>query len=273
MWGSLAALALLTTINPVRLGLILLVLSRPRPMKNLLAYWTGALVVGMATLLIPLIILHATPSSASFADKFANPTASPLAQRSTIGTGAFLLLIVVALGVHSLVRARTPELSATPAAMEPDGTTKTSTLLLDSSVPPALRRLLHPAPDDGTEGASKARRLLSRARTAWRDGSPWISFFIGVWFLPPLDGVFFALGIVIASGASTGVQFIALVAFVIGVLTVEEIILVSNVFAPERTQAVLRRVHDWARVHRRKFVAAILTVVGLSLIARGMGGL
>jgi Sap, sulfolipid-1-addressing protein len=271
MWGSLAALALLTTINPVRLGLILLVLSRPRPMQNLLAYWTGALMVGLATLLVPLIVLHATPSSASFADNFADPTAHPVAQRSTIGLGALLLLIALVFSLYSLVR--TPERSAAPATADPDGTTRTSTLLLDSSVPPALRRLLHPAPEDGTEGGSKARRLLARARTAWRDGSPWISFFIGVWFLPPLDGVFFALGIVIASGASTGIQVVALVAFVIGVLTVEEIILVSNLFAPERTQAVLRRVHDWARVHRRKFVAAILTVVGLSLVARGLGGL
>lgn len=271
MWGSLAALALLTTINPVRLGLILLVLSRPRPMQNLLAYWTGALMVGLATLLVPLIVLHATPSSASFADNFADPTANPVAQRSTIGVGAALLVIAILFGMYSMVRA--PQRSTAPAPADPDGTTKTSTMLLDSSVPPALRRLLHPAPDDESEGGSRVRRLLARVRTAWRDGSPWISFFIGVWFLPPLDGVFFALGIVIASGASSGVQVIALIAFVIGVLTVEETILVSNLFAPERTQAALRRVHDWARVHRRKFVAAILLVVGLSLVARGLGGL
>ncbi|WP_254849305.1 GAP family protein [Mycobacterium sp. GA-1841] len=273
MWGSLAVLALLTTINPVRLGLILLVLSRPRPMKNLLAYWTGALVVGMATLLIPLIILHTAPSSASFADKFADPTSSPAAQRSTLGTGAVLLLIAVALGVHALMRSRASERSVVAAVAGSGGTTKSSTMLMDSSIPPALRRFLHPSSEDGAESGSKVRRLLAKARSAWRDGSPWISFFIGVWFLPPLDGVFFALGIVIASGASTGVQVIALVVFVFGVLTVEEIILVSNLFAPQRTQAVLRKVHDWAHVHRRKFVAAILTVVGLSLIARGLGGL
>lgn len=268
----MAALALLTTINPVRLGLIILVLSRPRPMQNLLAYWTGALLIGLATLLVPLIVLHATPSSASFADNFANPTTNPVAQRSTIGVGLLLLLIAVAFGVYSFVRTREPTVAAAPA--DPDGSTKTATLLLDSSVPPALRRLLHSESEDAAgEGGSKARRLLSRIRTAWRDGSPWIAFLIGVWFLPPLDGVFFALGIVIASGASTGVQVIALIAFVIGVLTVEEIILVSNVFAPERTQAALRLVHDWARVHRRKFVAAILLVVGLSLVARGLGGL
>ncbi|OBG82482.1 hypothetical protein A5699_00330 [Mycobacterium sp. E802] len=272
MWGSLIVLALLTTINPVRLGLILLVLSRPRPIQNLLAYWTGALLVGLLTLLVPLVLLHATPASAAFVKDFANPTANPAAQRSAIGVGAALLLFAAVLVALSLVR--TPRAAAVNAAApDRDGTTKTSTLLLDPSVPPVLRRLLHPEPDDEDGSRSPIRRLLSRARDAWRSGSPWISFGIGVWFLPPLDGVFLALGIVIASGASTGIQFVALIAFVIGVLTVEETILVSNVFAPERTQAALHRVHDWAHAHRRKFIAAILAVVGLSLIARGMGGL
>ncbi|MUL83972.1 MULTISPECIES: GAP family protein [unclassified Mycolicibacterium] len=267
----MAVLALLTTINPVRLGLILLVLSRPRPMQNLLAYWTGALTVGLLTLLIPLVVLHATPASASFANSFAHPTTSPVAQRSAIGVGAVLLLLALVLVVQSFARA--PSRSAKPPTPHPDGTAKTSTLLLDSSVPPILRRLLHPEPDAQAEAGSPVRRMLGKARGAWRSGSPWISFVIGVIFLPPLDGVFFALGIVIASGASTGIQFVAIIAFVIGVLTVEEIILVSNLFAPGKTQAVLRQVHDWARTHHRKFAAAILAVVGLSLVARGMGGL
>ncbi|MDH6196196.1 putative membrane protein [Mycobacterium frederiksbergense] len=269
MWGPLAVLALLTTINPVRLGLILLVLSRPRPIQNLLAYWTGALIVGLSTLLIPLVLLHSTPASAAFIKDFAHPTANPVAQRTAIGVGAALLLVAAMLVAHSLVRA--PRRSSNPPAPDPDGTAKTSTLLLDSSVPPILRRLLHPEPDAAAAGGS--RRLLDKARSAWRSGNPWIAFIIGVIFLPPLDGVFFALGIVVASGASAGVQVIALIAFVIGVLTVEEIILFSNLFAPEKTQAVLRQVHDWASTHHRKFAAAILAVVGLSLIARGMGGL
>ena len=272
MWGSLVVLALLTTINPVRLGLILLVLSRPRPMKNLLAYWSGALLVGLLTLLIPLALLHATPGTAAFVEDFANPTANPAAQRTAIGLGAALLLFAAVLVVLGFVRAP-DRVRVTSTAPQQDSTAETSTLVLDSSVPPALRRLLHPEPDTDSGDRTRLSRVLERARRAWRGGSPWISFAIGVWFLPPLDGVFLALGIVIASGASAGVQFVSLVAFVIGVLTVEEIILVSNMFAPERTHAALRRVHDWAHAHRRKFVAAILSVIGLSLIARGMGGL
>lgn len=65
MWGSLLVLALLTSINPVRLGIILVVLSRLRPLRNLVAYWSGAAIIGLATLIVPLIALHAAPSSAS----------------------------------------------------------------------------------------------------------------------------------------------------------------------------------------------------------------
>jgi Sap, sulfolipid-1-addressing protein len=38
MWGAVLVLGLLEGLNPLRLGLTLLVLSRPRPVQNLLAY-------------------------------------------------------------------------------------------------------------------------------------------------------------------------------------------------------------------------------------------
>jgi Sap, sulfolipid-1-addressing protein len=271
MWGSLVVLALLSTINPVRLGIILLVLSRPRPMQNLLAYWTGALIVGLATLLVPLIALHANATSASFARDFAHPTANPTAQFTAIGIGVLLLSIAALMMVRSLVR--TPGGGGRHPVPDRDGNSNTSTLVLDSTAPPVLSRLLHPAQDAATEGRSPIRRLLSLARMAWQNGSPWISFVIGVIVLPPLDGVLFALAIIVASGASLGVQVVAVIAYMIGVLAIEEIILVSNLVAPAKSEAVLRRLHDWARAHHRKFVAAILAVVGLSLMLRGMGGI
>lgn len=265
MWGSLLVLAVLTTINPVRLAIILLVLSRPRPMQNLLAYWVGAVIVGLATLFVPLIVLHATPSSASFARAFANPTANPAAQRTALIIGAVLLTVAVLTLARSSLRPRTKVPVSSGGG--------TSTLVVDSDVPPVLSRLLQPAHGAATEGGSTIRRLLSRIRVAWQNGSPWIAFTIGLVVLPPLDGVVFALAIIVTSGAGVAIQASAVIAYIIGALAIEEIILVSNVLAPEKTQTALKRLHEWARTHRQKFVAAILTVVGLSLILRGMGGL
>lgn len=275
MWGQLLALALMTTINPVRLGLILLVLSRPRPMQNLLAYWTGALIVGNAALLIPLFVLHSTPTSASFAKDFADPAANPTAQRIAIGMGAVLVVIAAVMAVRVLV--------ATPGAgrrqplqerhARANANSNTSTLAIDSTTPPIISRLLEPPQNGALEGGSPIRRVLGRTRNAWQNGSPWIAFVLGIIILPPLDGVLIALAIIVASGAAVGTQVVAVIAYMIGVLAVEEFILVSNLVAPAKTQAVLRQVHDWARTHHRKFVAVILAVIGLSLVLRGMGGL
>jgi hypothetical protein len=73
----------------------------------------------------------------------------------------------------------------------------------------------------------------------------------------------------VASGASFGVQITAAITFVIAMLTIEEIILVSHPARPAKTQAFLRRLHDWALAHRRKLVAAIFAAVDVSLIAQG----
>ena len=277
MLGSLTVLALLTTINPVRIGIIILVITRPLPMRNLLAYWVGAMIVGLTTMIVPLIVLYATPSSASFLDDFAHPTANPVAQRTAIGIGVLVLSIGALLAVRSL--RRTPRLarhSAKGLAREANGgnsNANTSTLVLDSTAPSLITRLLHPPEDAATEDGPPKRRLLSRIRKAWKNGSPWISFGIGIIVVPPLDGVLFALAIVVASGAALGVQVVTVIAYTMGMLLIEEIILCSNVVAPAKTQAALRRLHDWARVHHQKFLAAIFIVVGLSLVLRGLGGL
>jgi Sap, sulfolipid-1-addressing protein len=275
MWGSLVVLALLTTINPMRIGIVLLVLTRARPIRNLLAYWVGAAIVGLVTMIVPLIVLHSTPSSASFLQNFARPTANPAAQHTAIGVGALLLSIGALIAVRSLRpaphRARHSMKILTREARSRTSNTNTSTMVLESSAPSLITGFLNPAEDAATEGGSTGRRLLGRIRESWKNGSPWISFGIGILILPPVDGVLFALAIILASGATLEVQLITVIAYTIGVLLVEEIILVSNVVAPAKTQAALRRLHDWARAHHQKFLAAILILVGLSLVLRGMG--
>lgn len=273
MWGQLLVLALLATVNPIRLSIILLILSRPRPIQNLFAYWVGAMIVGFVSMLAPLIALHATPASASFIRSFAEPTASPATQRTVIGIGLILLIAAALIAARSLTRTSTESgRHAAPGRVASAGG-NASTLVLDSNTPPVLQRLLYPQGDELTENSSSIGRLLSRIRIAWRNGSPKISFVIGVIVLPPLDGILIALALIVASGAAMGIQIGAVIAYVIGVLAVEEVILVSNLVAPAKTQAVLRRVHDFAALHHRKFLAAILALIGISFVLRGMGGL
>ncbi|MDT5079453.1 MAG: hypothetical protein QOJ80_4090 [Mycobacterium sp.] len=266
MWGSLLVLALLITLHPVRLGVILLVICRPRPMQNLFAYWAGCAIAGVYSLLIPLVVLHVTPVFDSFLMNFANPTANSTVRHIEIGVGALTLVIAAILGVRFATRP-----PGHPRRHQAASGGSTSTLVLDSNTPTAISRLLGTPPDAATEGGSVFRRLLRRIRSAWENGSVWVALVIGVAMGPSLDGVVFVLAIIVASGASFGVQITAAITFVIAMLAVEEVILVSHLVRPAKTQAFLRRLHDWALAHRRKLLVAILAVVGVSLMAQGMG--
>ena len=68
------ALALISAANPMRLDIALLLIPRPRPMRNLLAHWLGGMAtgitaaLGLLTLLrdvAPMIFQHVAAAAAS----------------------------------------------------------------------------------------------------------------------------------------------------------------------------------------------------------------
>ncbi len=264
MWGSLMVLALLVALNPVRLGLLLLVISRPRPAQNLFAYWVGGLIASVVNVLFPLIMLHFTPVFRSFSQDLATPgtVANSTVGHVQIGVGALTLLIAAMMTVRFWARQR---------AHLPIPGGNTSTLVLDSNIPTSISRLLGRAQDAPTEGGSAIRRLLGRVRSAWENGSLWVAVVIGFGSGPTAEDVLFVLAIIVASGAAVGTQFSAAIVFVVAMLAVVEIILVSYLAIPAKTQELLLRLHDWARAQRRKILVAMLAVVGVSLVAQGLG--
>ena len=264
MWGWVLVLALLAALNPVRLGLALLVISRPRPVQNLLAWWIGCLIASVSALLVPLMVLHFTPMFSSFAHDLATPAtgASSTARHIQIGMG------VLALSIAALMTVR---FSARQRAHLPTPGANTSTLVLDSNTPTAISRLLSRAQDAPTEGGSAIRRLLGRAHNAWESGSLWVAVVIGLFSGLQADGALYVLAIIVPSGAAIGTEVSAAIAFVVGMLAVAEIMLVSYLAAPAKTQAVVQLLHDWAKAHRRKILVAMFAVVGVALVANGMG--
>src|SRR6201992_3098568 len=75
VWGSVLGLACLLAINPGLLALILLVISRPRPLQNLAVCWVGCLITNVPFVLVPLLIMHVMPVFRSTAQHLA--TAGP----------------------------------------------------------------------------------------------------------------------------------------------------------------------------------------------------
>jgi hypothetical protein len=262
VWGSLLGLAFLWALNPALLGLILLVISRPRPVQNLLACWVGCLTTNVPALLVPLTVLHVTPMFRFTARDLASPATSSTVRHIQLGMGVLMLSIAALMTVRFWARQRAP--LPTPVG-------NTSTLVLDSNTPTAISRPQGHVQDAATEGGSATRRLLGRVNNAWENGSLWVAFVIGMTFLPGPPLVLLVDTTIVASGAAIGTQVSAAIAFVVGMLAVFEITLVSYLAAPAKTQAVLRPLHDWALAHRRQVLAAIFAVVGLFQLAKGMG--
>lgn len=259
MWSSVLGLALLSALHPVRLGLILLLISRPRPLQNLLAYWLGSLTGCVPTLLTPLMVVHFAPIFRSFAQRSATPSSG--IRHIQIGIGVVVLSIAALMTVRFVARQRAQ--LTTPGS-------DTSNPLPDSNTPIAIPRLLSRKQDAATAGGSVVGRLLGRAHNAWESGSLWIAWVIGLGSVS-IDGVLFVAAIIVASGTAIGTQVGAAIAFLVGMYGVVEVILVSYLATPTKTQAVLRLLHDWTRAHHRQLLIAIFIVVGVSQLAQGMG--
>ncbi|MFV9635284.1 GAP family protein [Mycobacterium neumannii] len=254
MWSSLLGLAFLVAINPVLLAVILLMISRPQPVQNLLAYWAGGVIVYLSCLLIPLMVLHRIPAFASFSREMTVPatSASATARHIQLGMGILMLFIAAAITVRSLARQR----AKVPG---PSGNTPTATS--------PLGPLGAAADGDG----SVIRRLLGRLQTAWDDGSLWVAFVFGILGLPPPFLVLFVGATIVASGTGIGTQIFAVIVFVIAVFSVVEVALLSYLVAPAKTQAILQPLHDWMLAYRRHVLVGIFTLVGLFTAAKGIG--
>lgn len=255
--------------DPLRLLIILLVISRPRPVQNLLAYWVGCVIGSLPPLVAPLLALHQVPMFKSLAHDLATPAtgSSSTVRHIQVGIGVLALVIAAVLTVRFWARRRA-------RLLEPVNTGNGSTMVLESRMPPALSRLLGRSEDEASEGRSAFRRFLARSNSAWENGSLWVALGVGITLggTPP-DGIFFLLAILVPSGAAVATQVSAAIAFVLGMLAIPEVMLVSYLVAPARTQTLVGLLHDWTWTHRRKIVVAMCIVGGISLIAQGTGSL
>jgi hypothetical protein len=267
MWSSVVVLALPIALDPVRLGVNLLLVSRPRPAQNLLVYWVGCVLASTLLLLVPILVLHFTPTFSSFVHDLANPatTASSTVRRAEIVLGGLAVSVAVLLAVRLWARRR---------ASSPVGAAATSTPAAEDDTSNPISRLLTRRADD-PDGASRSglRRLLGRAQDAWDSGALWVALVIGFWAGPNPSLVLFALTTILTSGAAIGMQIAVAVAFVVETLAIVEIVLVSNLITPARTQAFLRLLHDWVRARRQQVLVAMLSLIGLALVAQGTGRL
>ncbi|ETZ88013.1 hypothetical protein L829_1568 [Mycobacteroides abscessus MAB_030201_1075] len=101
MWITLLVMAIAVSFEPFRLGMTVLMLNRPRPMLQLLAFLSGGFVMGMA---VGLVVLFAFRNVSTGSAHFTLP-------RVQIGIGVAALLVAAL--VASRLRGRLPTRSWT----------------------------------------------------------------------------------------------------------------------------------------------------------------
>lgn len=241
VWGAVLVMALAAMADPLRIGITVLVVSRPRPVLQLLAFWLGGLVMGFAVGLGVLFLLR--DLALDFINDLESTTATSTVGLVQIAIGVLALLLAGMIALRFPARRRVPvsvpDVEAQASALQPSTPTASS-------------------------------RLSKRAGDAMQGGSLWVAFVAGAWLATPLQFVA-ALTAILASGASAGTQVVALVVYHVVALAFAEIPLLSQLVAPDKTQAVMLRVHDWVLPRRRQLIAVILAVVAIFLVVNGIG--
>jgi len=240
MWGLVLFFAFTAAQDPVRIGIVVLLISRPRPMPNLLAYWLGLKAMGFGAALAALFLLRDFILSVTRVVTSAarNPVVPPIQ----------IALGVVALSTAAMLAAPSSMRQAA-YALVPGG--DPSAQVLQPKTPTVFSRL-------------SWRRLLE-------DGSPRMAFVFGLGTATPPIEFWGAMMVIVASGAGAGAQVIAALVWILVAYAIAEIPLVSYLASPAKTQAVVMRLHDWLRAHGRPIFVLVLGVVGVLMVAKGVG--
>jgi hypothetical protein len=251
MWGLVLLMALSAAQDPIRIGVMTLLIARPRPMHNLLAYWLGLMATGFGAALAALFAL----------DDFLLPigrvatsvAASPVFPPAQIALGALMLSTAALLTVRSSVH-------RTTYALMPGGD--------PSSV------VLQPNPDCDCSAVAlqpKLPAVFSRVSCLLNGKSLGMAFVAGLCTSTQVIECGAAMIAILASGAGAGTRFSAALLFSLVAFAIVEIPLVSCLVSPAKTQAVVMQLHDWLRAHRRQIFVLMLCVVGVFMVANGLG--
>jgi len=237
MWGTVLALALVATLDPVRIGITVLLFSRTRPVLHLLALWLGGMAVGVVLGLGVLFGLHDLAPGVTHQVELA--TTSSTAGHIQIAMGVLALVVAIPIAVGFSARRRT--------------------------------RVEMPGDDPSYQATPTAfSRLSTRALNALQAGPLWITFAVGVGISTDFRYLA-ALTAILASGAAASTQVSAAAVYTVVALAFAEIPLACHLAAPARTRAVMSHVHDWVKARRREVLGVILAVFGAFLMTTGMG--
>jgi hypothetical protein len=238
MWAAVLVFGLIAATDPVRIGITALLVSRSRPMLNLLAFWIGSMAAAISAALVALFVLreHLLPFAEFVKSAMKNPALPPI----QIALGVLFLPAAAMI----VLRARQPAHSAATGG-EP------------------------------TTLATRPKKQTIFSLLSWRThlekhGSVGLALVAGVCSATPPVEYLGAITAILASGAAAGAQVTAALLFALVAFVIAEIPLVSHLAWPAKTQAIVLSLHNWINAHRGPIFAAILGTVGFLMLSGGL---
>lgn len=247
MWTYVVCIGFGMLIDPVRIGIAAILMSRRRAIVNLLAFWVGGMIAGITIGIAVLILLHdvalvAIESAASTINEVRSAVIFLTGDHIHITVGVLALSVLAVMLIRDRARIKTP---VTVGGSESSVVSPPSKLNLLSAIGATIHRMLE-------------------------RGLVWPAFVVGFMStFPPIEGPM-ALTVIMGSRTTAGMQFSAFILFTLMVLAFIEIPLVSYLAAPQKTEAAMLQMTNWITAHRRQLVQTVLAVMGAVSVAKGL---
>jgi Sap, sulfolipid-1-addressing protein len=235
MCSTVFVLSLLVALDPVRIGIVALVISRPRPMRNLVAFWLGGMVAGVGVALVVLLFLR------EFTLPLMHEVVSAMSTPIVAQTQVVIGMLVASSAVLIWERQREP----VPAT---GGEAAVAVLRSNRSTGSGMLWI----------------------RGQLEGGSTIVAFVAGLALATPPVEYLAAMIAILASGAPAAEQVGAALMFTIVAFTVAEVPLVSYLATPAKTLAVVQRLNDWMNERRHVLPAVVVGACGVLLVVTGI---
>ena len=237
--GTVVALGLASAAYPQLLAVVVVILTRPSPQRLLVACYAGAVAMSVGCNVAVLLVFEDRGSVAGSNDH-------------RVGASVYLLIGAIAVVIAALA-----------------ATERGRALLGGARRVPGLR------PRERTEqtGPGSVDRLKSRANESLTRGSIPVAVAVGaVLGIPgPFDVV--ALGHMVRAGYAAITLVILVSVFTALKFLLIEIPIVSYAVQPTETAARVDRLSAWIKTNKVRIIAAVVGVIGVVLIGRGISRL
>jgi hypothetical protein len=254
MWTYVVCLGLGLLIDPMRIGIAAVLMSRRQALRLLLAFWVGGIVAGIAVGIAVLVLLH---DVALVGIQAVASTINDVRSAVIILSGGRLhiTLGVLALLTLAIIVARERARLPTPVPVKVGGGDDESDF----------------APQ--AQSSKPGARLAAVTHRMLESGFVLPAFLVGMSStVPPVEGPM-VLTVIMGSRAAATTQFTAFIVFILLALVFVEIPLVSHLVAPDKTQAAMEQMNSWITSHRRQIFKTLLGVTAVVLLIQGVASL